>query len=201
MLRVTPDAFPEAYLAELVEGLTSSPYLGKSPLGEEFIRTEGFSVVFRRSQLARVLDCFPYLRGFLETAAFASSNAFYVNPLIMGQASRVEAHVDCRLLEEEDLRIVPTLVSVLYVACDEALEGGELCFNPGTESERSIQPKTNDLLHFKGDLVHLVREISVPARRISLVCEQYNLPEHALAAFPEFAILQSHDPAPRVRLA
>ncbi len=201
MYKLKHNAFPAEYLEQLETALLDSPYLGDSPLGDEFVSTLGFSIVFRRSRLDEVLARFSYLSTYLETVVFESSNAFYINPVVMnakpGETSRVEPHVDCRFLEPQNVRIVPNLVSVLYVRG--ASEGGELCFHPGTAEEKRLRPQTNDLLHFVGDLVHSVSEVppSAPVR-ISLVCEQYNLTAPALAAFPEFAVLQTHDLAPRV---
>jgi hypothetical protein len=199
MYHLEHDAFPEPYRVDVEESIPSSAYIGNSPLGPEFVKTLGFSVVFRRSVLAGVLEEFGFLRDFLGKAIFPKSNAFYVNPLVMGQGSRVAAHIDCRLLVEENLRIIPTLVSIFYVARSDEAIGGEITLNVGTASEVTLQPRQNDLLHFRGNLVHAVSEIRSSHRRISLVCEQYNLPEQVLEGFPAFNIIQDERAAPRVR--
>ena len=77
---------------------------------------------------------------------------------------------------------------------------GELVFEPGQPSSVVYTPRANDLLHFKGELVHEVTEVEGEGLRICLVCEQYNLPEQALGAFPEYALLRDADLAPRVGL-
>jgi 2OG-Fe(II) oxygenase superfamily len=154
--------------------------------------------VFRRSKFADVVQEFPYLRAFLESATFPKSNAFYVNPLILTGSSRVDPHVDCRLVVTENVRIIPTLVSILYVRADKGMVGGSLTLNVGPDQEITIDPKANHLIHFRGDLVHSVSEVLGEHTRISVVCEQYNLPEPVLLGFPEFEILHDRDVAPRV---
>ncbi|MDF1662301.1 MAG: 2OG-Fe(II) oxygenase [Planctomycetota bacterium] len=193
-------AFSEDYIQSAERRFLESPYLGKSPLGAEFIKTKGFSIVFRRSSLSRVMEQFQFLRVFLEEVVFKSCNAFYVNPLLLSDDSRVDAHVDCRLLPAEDLRIVPNLVSILYVKADPEMIGGELVLNVGHEDELTLKLQSNDLIHFVGDLVHKVTPVQGGVNRICFVCEQYNLPAEALDAFPEYALLRDKDLAPRVSL-
>lgn len=200
MYKKIKDALPLATLKESEADFLQSPYLGKSPLGPEFVKTRGFSVVFRRSSLTRVKDSFPFLRAFLETAVFQSSNAFYVNPLLLSHQSRVDTHIDCRLLTEQNIRIIPNLVSILYVKAEAEMQGGELILNAGHEPEITLKLESNDLIHFIGNLVHKVTPVQSASQRICYVCEQYNLPEDALEAFPEFAILRDRDLAPRVSM-
>lgn len=193
-------AFSEDYIQSAERSFLASPYLGKSPLGAEFIKTKGFSLVFRRSSLNRVMEQFQFLRAFLEEVVFKTCNAFYVNPLLLSDHSRVETHVDCRLLPEQDLRIVPNLVSILYVKADPEMIGGELVLNVGHENELTLKLQSNDLIHFIGETVHKVTPVQGAVNRICFVCEQYNLPEEALQAFPEYALLRDKDLAPRVSL-
>lgn len=200
MYKKISGAFSEDYIQSAQRHFLQSPYLGKSPLGAEFIKTRGFSIVFRRSSLCRVVEQFQFLKVFLEKVIFDSCNAFYVNPLLLSDHSRVEAHVDCRLLAKEDLRIVPNLVSILYLKADREMIGGELVLNVGHERELSLKLQSNDLIHFVGDIVHKVTPVQGAVDRICFVCEQYNLPEEALDAFPEYALLRDKDLAPRVRL-
>jgi hypothetical protein len=186
MYHLTRDAYRSTYLDEIERELLASPYMGESPLGPEFVNTHGFSLVFRRTALDSVFAAWPYLRVFLEQAIFPKSNAFYVNPLVLAAQSRVDPHVDCRLVASENVRIIPTLVSVLYVVCDAEMEGGELVLNVGTPQELALKPSRKDLLHFRGNIIHCVREVTRPCSRISVVYEQYNLPEKILLGFPSF---------------
>jgi len=197
MYKLIHDAAPAAYCASVCDALATSPYVGESPLGPEFVRTRGFSLIFRRSALDDVVEAFPYLGGFLDRVVFDACNAFYVNPVIMAAGSRVGDHIDCRLVESENVRIIPNLVSILYVQADPDARGGTLRLRIDPERSVAVQPRSGDLLHFKGSLIHAVDALEAGAR-ISLVCEQYNLSDDVLCGFPEFEILQSADVAPRV---
>lgn len=196
---ITRSAFSTTYLKTIENQLLESPYLGKSPLGKEFVDTRGFSIVFKRSHLETVIEKFPFLDEFLKKAIFTNSNAFYINPLILNSGSRVEEHVDCRLVSQEQARIIPNLVSVLYVKVDPDMEGGELCLKVGNDKKIDLKPSSNNLVHFLGTLIHSVNEVRCPCTRISLVCEQYNLSESLLAHFPDFLIIQDDDVAPRTQ--
>lgn len=197
MYKLTHDAAPSAYCAAVCEALEASPYVGDSPLGPEFVRTRGFSLIFRRTALADVTAAFPFLEPFLDRVVFEACNAFYVNPVIMARGSKVGDHIDCRLVEADNVRIIPNLVSILYVLADPDARGGALRLRVAPDESVAIQPRSGDLLHFKGSLIHSVDALEDGAR-VSLVCEQYNLPDPVLAGFPEFEILQSADIAPRV---
>ena len=195
---VAQNAFDDDYLSHLATELCKSEYLGASPLGAEFVNTEGFSLVFRRSALLDVCHAFPYLEPYLDEVLFPECNAFYLNPLLLTGSSRVDAHVDCRLVASENTRIIPNLVSVLYVEICPDMAGGNLLLNVGTEHEVCITPETNNLVHFRGSVIHRVSEVKNPHRRISVVCEQYNLPDALLAGFPLFNVITDDDLLPRV---
>jgi hypothetical protein len=201
MYRIEHDAFGDDYREIVERALLGSRYVGKSPLGEEFVETQGFSIAFQRSALSEVLVEFPYLRAFLETALFSTSNALYVNPLIMRRGSRVGAHVDCRLVVDQNVRIIPNIVSIYYVSVAPEAVGGDLTLNIGTATEVIIRPQQGDLLHFPGDVIHEVSPITSDHTRIGVVCEQYNLPDSMLEWFPTFDIVLDEAFAPRVATA
>ena len=158
----------------MVKELENSELVQKSPLGDEFVRARGFSAVFNRSSLGSIIEEVPYLERLLDHVLFPSTNAVFVNPLILSEGSRVDSHVDCRLLQSENVRIIPTIVSVLYVEIDSDIAGGELVLNPDLDDEVVLVPRTNMVIQFRGDVVHRVRQIDGTSTRISLVCEQYN---------------------------
>lgn len=189
MYQLTKNTCAPEDLAELERGILDSEYMGPSPLGLEFVRTMGFSVVFHRDALSNALRRFPWLETFLVRAMFKATNAVYVNPLVLNVGSRVDPHADCRLLVRENVRIVPTLVSVLYVRSESDTVGGTLHLGIGTEQAVRIQPQTGDLLHFKGSVVHSVSEVRHGGPRVSVVCEQYNLPDELLPHFPKFLVI------------
>lgn len=191
----------ETELARLREGILNSEYLGPSPLGKEFVNSKGFSIVFRREWVDMVGRRFPYLRPFLDCALFEACNAFYINPLILEGSSRVDPHVDCRLIGDGDVRLIPNLVSILYVDVPCDVVGGNLVLNVGSESEVVVQPKRNEIIHFLGNLVHAVTELRTSCMRMSVVCEQYNLADDSIVHFPAFSVLTDCRTTPRATVA
>lgn len=183
-----PDAFAIAYLNNLRGEILKCPYFAVNNLNRDFINTKGFSVVFVRSQLERVKRQFPFFKPYLNQALQPTCNAFYLNPLMLKEGSRVDPHIDrslrsyCKTIEP------PVVVSVLYVQVPPALEGGELILRRQKQQVGQIKPKVNTLLYFQGDLTHSVNVVKTKGDRLSLVCEQYNLSEDQLLDIPEFVV-------------
>jgi hypothetical protein len=187
--------FSVDYLNELKLKILSSAHLASSPLGKEFVDTDGFSLVFRRTCLNQVINDFPFFKTYLEKVLIDNCNAFYLNPLVLYRGSRVDSHIDCRLLSKENMRIIPNLVTVLYIQVDDHLKGGEFVLKIDEDEEVSIKPQTNALLYFKGSLIHSVNEVKENHHpRISLVCEQYNLEANLLETFPSFRLVPGNRP-------
>lgn len=183
----------------ILRGIVNSPYFGSSALGPQFVRTDGFSVVFQRSAYDAVVSMFPYLEPVLRVAVFDTCNAFYVNPLVLYRASQVGAHIDCRAINGGAIRIIPNLVSIYYAQIPEDMAGGKLVLNAGTENEVRIAPSTGDLVHFIGTNVHRVESIeTASAPRVCVVCEQYNLDSDGLSNFPFCSVLTANSDVSRV---
>jgi hypothetical protein len=184
---VTP-AFEPAYLRRLKRAIHSSPYFTTNTLNRDFVGTKGFSIVFRREGQAEVERTFPFVVPYLERVLRPDCNAFYLNPLELGQGSRVDPHVD-RSLRSYCKEVPPPLcVSVLYVEVHPAMTGGVLVLARGRRHLARIQPQTNTLVTFEGDLTHGIERVESPGERLSLVCEQYLLTEAELSAIPSFAV-------------
>jgi hypothetical protein len=182
------NAFSWDYLNELRSQILSSPYLAASQLSQEFAGTKGFSVIFKRSGLSEVERHFPFFEPYLKLALKQACNAFYLNPLILEGETHVEPHVDCSISSYEMVYTNPNLVSVLYVQVPQELQGGELVLQIRENQVVQIQPRTNTLLFFLGNLLHSVNKVKSSQPRISLICEQYNLSENRLQHIPEFEI-------------
>ncbi len=182
------NAFPIEYLNELRSQIQSCPYLAANLLSHNFAGTKGFSVIFRRSGIGEVERHFPFFETYLKVALKQACNAFYLNPLVLENGARVEPHVDCSISSYDMVFTIPNLVSVLYVQVPDNLQGGNLVLQAG-EHQVGIQPRTNTLLYFRGDLLHSVNEVKSSQPRISLICEQYNLSETRLQQIPEFEIV------------
>lgn len=183
-----PSALPHDYLSYLRGEIEACPYFAINNLNRDFIGTKGFSVVFRRSSLATIEQQFPFFKPYLHLALQPDCNAFYLNPLLLKQGSRVEPHID-RSLRSYCKTIEPPLwVSVLYVQVPTAMQGGELVLHCHKRQVGQIQPRSNTLLYFRGNLTHAVNAVQTPGKRLSLVCEQYSLSTAELQEIPEFTI-------------
>ena len=183
-----PSAVPEAALESLRADILASPHLGASRLSDRFARTLGFSVVFTRAGLPRMLDTFPSFAPFLHTALTETANAFYLNPLVLTAGARVGPHIDTSLSSRCGVRVTPERVSVLYVQVPRDLRGGQLVLRTRRHRVGQVEPDAGMLVDFDGQLVHSVRSVRSASARISVVCEQYALDDALLERIPTFTI-------------
>lgn len=177
-----------AYLNDLRGEILACSYLAINNLNRDFIRTRGFSVVFQRSELGEVERQFPFFKPYLEKALQPTCNAFYLNPLLLQEGSRVDPHIDRSLRSYCKTVEPPMAVSVLYVQVPPDLQGGELVLRSHKQRVGQIKPQVNTLLYFQGDLTHSVNAVETTGTRLSLVCEQYSLNEAELRDIPAFTI-------------
>jgi hypothetical protein len=183
-----PNAFSPAYLDKLSRKIAACPYFAVNNLNRDFVGTKGFSVVFTRSHLATVAAQFPYFSTYLDRALQPHCNAFYLNPLLLQNGSRVDPHIDRSLRSYCKTIDPPDVVSVLYITVPPDLQGGELVLRSRQKQVGQIAPQASLLLHFQGDLTHSVNRVTSPSSRLSLVCEQYNLEPRQLDEIPDFTI-------------
>jgi len=186
--RQQPNVFPPDYLHNLRGEILACPYFAVNNLNRDFVGTKGFSVVFQRSHLAVVERQFPFFRLYLEHALQPNCNAFYLNPLLLKQGSRVDPHIDRSLRSYCKTVDPPAIVSVLYVQVPTDLQGGELVLRHHKQQVGQIKPRVNTLLYFQGDLTHSVNAVKGTGDRLSLVCEQYNLDTTELHEIPAFTV-------------
>jgi hypothetical protein len=186
--RQEPDAFAIAYLHTLRGEILSCPYFAVNNLNRDFVGTKGFSIVFQRAGLETVRQQFPFFVPYFDRALESDCNAFYLNPLLLREGSRVDPHIDRSLRSYCKTVEPPAIVSVLYVQVPPDLQGGELVLRNHRQQVGQIKPKANTLLHFQGDLTHSVNPVRVDGTRLSLVCEQYNLSAIELQEIPEFTV-------------
>ncbi|MCC3593233.1 MAG: 2OG-Fe(II) oxygenase [Microcoleus sp. PH2017_28_MFU_U_A] len=182
------NAFSTTYLNDLRGAILASPYFAINNLNRDFIGTKGFSLVFQRSEIAQVEQKFPCFKPYLEQALQSACNAFYLNPLLLKEGSRVDPHIDRSLRSYCKTVEPPATVSVLYVQVPINLEGGELVLRCHKKQVGQIKPEANTLVYFQGDLTHSVNAVTSPGTRLSLVCEQYSLSETELADIPGFTL-------------
>ena len=189
----TPEALPLPVVEGIRRAILDSPLLGDTNLSGQFSGTYGFSVTFRREALAEVAAGFPAFAPFLQAALLPDCNAFLLNPLLVQRGRGVGAHID-RSLEFYGVRTgCPVAVSVLYVQVPERLSGGELRLYHRGERVAALAPMARALVTFRGDLTHEVAAVETSApelseARISLVVEQYRVPEPLKARVPRFEV-------------
>ncbi|MBW4619797.1 MAG: 2OG-Fe(II) oxygenase [Cyanosarcina radialis HA8281-LM2] len=183
-----PNAFPDNYLNDLGGEIAACPYFTTNNLNRDFVDTKGFSVVFQRDGLPEVQQKFPFFKPYLDLALLPNCNAFYLNPLLLKQNSRVDPHVDRSLRSYCKTIDPPAFVSVLYVKLPADMEGGELILSHSKGRVGCIKPQVNTLLYFQGDLTHAVNQVQTLGNRLSLVCEQYSLSDTELEEIPHFTI-------------
>ncbi|HEY9910049.1 MAG TPA: 2OG-Fe(II) oxygenase [Thermosynechococcaceae cyanobacterium] len=180
--------FSAQYLSKLQAQILACPYFTVNNLNRDFVGTKGFSLVFRRSHLAIVIEKFPFFERYLNQALQPECNAFYLNPLLMKAGSRVDPHIDRSLRSYCKTIDPPAIVSVLYVTVPADLVGGELVLRSHSRQVGQVFPRSNTLLFFQGDLTHAVNPMQGTGDRLSVVCEQYNLEDFQLEEIPEFRL-------------
>lgn len=182
------NTFPPTYLTQLLRKIQACPYFSTNNLNRDFVGTKGFSIVFTRQGLPTIDRQFPFFMPYLDHALQADCNAFYLNPLLLQQGSRVDPHIDRSLQSYDKTVDPPAWVSVLYVELPPNLSGGTLILRDHRRQVGQIKPRINTLLRFQGNLTHSVTAMTSPGIRLSLVCEQYDLTAAELANIPPFAI-------------
>lgn len=193
------NAFSTSYLSKLQSRILSCPYFAVNNLNRDFVGTKGFSVVFQRAGLANVERQFPFFKRYLDLALQSDCNAFYLNPLLLQQGSRVDPHIDRSLRSYCKTVHPPNVVSVLYIQVPVHLQGGELILQHRKQRVGQIQPQANLLLYFQGDLTHSINSMQTAGDRLSLVCEQYNLSDDELQDIPEFTVESRAAPRSKLR--
>ncbi len=175
-------------LNRLWEKVNASSYFTTNNLNRDFVNTKGFSLVFTREGLPQAEKEFPFFKSYLERALQPDCNAFYLNPLLLSQGSRVDPHIDRSLRSYCKTIDPPWLVSVLYVRLPDLMEGGELVLSLGKKQVGKITPQANAMVLFQGDLTHSVNALKTAGQRLSIVCEQYSLTDDQLEEIPSFTV-------------
>lgn len=184
------DVFSLEYLEVLKDTILKSNLLTQNNLNYNFSTTKGFSIIFTKDGIDKVLEKFPYLDEYLKKITDSRSTAFYLNILVMELNSKVDKHIDHSLRSYYPKIQIPYSVSVLYVNVPSIL-GGNLIFYEKNNFLEEIKPSKNKMVVFSGDLKHEITEIfecPTNEQRISLICEQYFLNQNLLSKIPTFLI-------------
>ncbi|MDB5100995.1 MAG: hypothetical protein JWM80_5416 [Cyanobacteria bacterium RYN_339] len=180
-------------LAAVREAILDAPFMSTNNLNERFAGTYGFSVCFRRDGLPEVLAAFPAFEPYLRLALAPRANAFFLNPLLIADGAAVHPHIDLSLSTYCPEVTPPEVVSVLYVSVPTGLQGGALNLYQGERRVASVPPVEGTLLDFRGNLRHEVEGVrggapTIYDARLSLVMEQYSVPDETLERAPRFQL-------------
>lgn len=186
---IRDQALDPGAIAAIRDAILDAPYMSVNNLNGRFTGTYGFSVVFRRDTVDQVTALFPAFRPYLAAALRPECNAFFLNPLLIGDGAGVKPHIDHSLHSYCPEVSFPRVVSVLYVDVPARLEGGELWLYRGRRRVAELAPRAQRLVTFRGDLRHEVRPVASGApdifeARISLVVEQYRVRQDLLPGVP-----------------
>lgn len=174
---------------------------GKTILNQGcFSSTRGFGIRFNKYSkhyftnpdynLKPICDIFEKIKQ-------KGTNAYYFNSLVIKpkkyhDGNIIDYHYDDTLNIKDDngLLYLPVCVTVIYIKVPKECNGGQLKlkeFGSTTNNlfgdEIRIKPKVGKKVVFRGDMMHAVNNIISEDEedfRISLVFEQYNLPEDKL---------------------
>ena len=117
--QIQNNVLSDRYLNDLWNKISYHAYFSVNNLNRDFVKTKGFSVVFQRDGLSIVEQKFPFFKPYLDLAIQPDCNAFYLNPLLLEEGSRVDPHIDRSLRSYYKTIDSPFLVSVLYVRVPE----------------------------------------------------------------------------------
>lgn len=191
--RVVSSYLPTEQLRALREAVLNSPYLATTDLNEGFEGTSGFTLLFDRSEMDRVVRLMPEMQPFLVRAVHPRANVFFLNPLVIhAGGTGVAPHADKTLISfvAQGEPPFPFAVSVLYLSLPREKQGGELVFHRPYGKLRR-RPEENMLIEFPGWMLHEVTPLSSvqgSPPRVSLVLEQYQVTEQMRAGIPSWSL-------------
>lgn len=181
----------------LSKSLPTHPLISKNNLSEEsFNSTEGWVLKFNGESVQNVRSnpLFQLAVPYIDRVLVPEANAFVFNLLVCKESSNeiaVKPHFDntvglkAKFGPRSDTYLAHQ-VNVLYTSVPVGVKGGDLeVWAIGTDRAPEngkvvVKPAENLMVTFRGDAVHQVRGFKSPGKdqRISLVLEQYKLPDN-----------------------
>jgi hypothetical protein len=175
-IKVEKDFLTKEECRSLTEYITNHELVDQSDLSDSFSSSYGFTIKFNmyskydfirsKYNLKRLYDIFERIKE-------PGTNAYICNPLILEKSTTIGYHYDDTLGIGN-----PVCVTVIYLDLPSDMTGGEFCMRD--HSHTFVEPpEIGKKLTFRGDMCHMVRpyETNENKRRVSLVFEQYKLPE------------------------
>lgn len=193
--RLVANAISDENRQQLSDAVLSHPLVGSSPLKGAFSATRGFSIAFTSHRIPELINKFSFLAGFFAAIELDKGlahlyspfsftrlckrlvrpNAFYFNTLLVPPKAKVSRHVDGTLQPYLDIpNLRPKMVSVLWLQSNDS---GRLELFDGMRKLASIPPKIGNVIHFRGNLGHAVSVVRGNRTRVSMVLEQYVVPQ------------------------
>jgi len=180
---------------ELSNYVSKHKYTGKSTLNG-FEKTKGFVVMFSSRHEQKFADTFKPIYEVFKQVRIPGTNAYIFNPVLIEPSSdkierSIDFHYDVSLEEQtktnEGRNYLPIAVTVIYIELPDTYEGGHLRLSKfgavDSSGIRRYKPKLGRKFTFRGDALHCVEPIyckNPKSKRISLVFEQYKIPESKL---------------------
>ncbi len=191
---LVPHALPVDSVSQMLMAAERSDFAGANPLADSFGGSRGFGVRWRAEAKPALLSLIPWIEPFVAqvmawpwsagTMRRPEPNAYYLNLLILPPGVGSGLHVDRTLNGEAS----PEIVSVLYLRVPRS-RGGRLVLREHGRPIALIRPEAGNAVHFAGHLTHGVTPVTdSDDARVSLVCEQYHVPDSALAEIPYLEI-------------
>jgi hypothetical protein len=200
---INDDFYTKKECADLLHQINNSGFIVNNPLTDLFKDTTGFVLRFiNSSHLQQQFQQHnaTFLYNIFTKIKNPKCNAFACNLLIMPARNKETnvlsgiKHNDCTMGINEpyfpNRTYSPKCVSVLYLQTPNEFTEGELelytFMGLSTKPNQIIKPKIGKLVVFRGDLQHSVKSFDTTedTPRISLVFEQYIIPQQLLPAKP-----------------
>lgn len=213
----TDKLFDEASRLKFLQTAVDHPLSASNQLSQQFVGSRGFVLKFNSegaSQLSSRSDL-SFLTPFFRKVRDPQANAFVLNVLIIQPDEANEStkpaiglHVDNTVGIDSARLWVAHSVSVYYLQVPAEMEGGVLeLYADLVQKKRPderVYPTEGDLVTFRGDAYHRVTQVrqragaeapptATESLRVSLVLEQYRIPERLYAHTFEFKISDKDD--------
>ena len=195
-IQTQDDFYTSKRCKELANYISKHKFVGRSTLNG-FGKTKGFVVTFSSRHEKQILDTFKPIHEVFKQIQEPGTNAYIFNPVIIEHSTKetersIPYHYDMSLDDQAKTLFgqsyLPVCVTVIYIQLPESYKGGKLCLAEYGSVDDSVigmyKPKLGRKLTFRGDMMHHVEPIHCKdgkGKRISLVFEQYKLPESKLA--------------------
>ena len=197
IIQLQDDFYIPKRCKELANYISKHKFVGRSTLNG-FGKTKGFVVSFSSQHEKKFLDTFQPIHEVFKQIQEPGTNAYIFNPVIIehstkGNEKSIPYHYDMSLDDQVKTLFgrsyLPVCVTVIYIQLPESYKGGRLCLGEyGSIDESDVKkykPKLGRKFVFRGDAIHHVEPIHCKGgkgKRISLVFEQYRLPESKVAS-------------------